>query len=277
MGARAPVHSSGRAAGREGRREVLFSFFPWGLAPVLGLAVVFAAALGPLAFREVEAATQTTARRIIDEGGYTWARASVSGQWVSLEGAPPSREAAERLISALAGASAPTLLGEARPVGHIFDRLTWSDPVQAFRQPDPKPSPQPPAGGPADTVGTSQCDLLAPGGGGQATIEFPSNSDQIDPASTALLDRIASAARDCPSRLRIEGHTDNTGRDAANLSLSRRRAEAVRNALITRGVPADRLQAEGFGDARPVADNRAETGRARNRRIEIRTIAALPD
>jgi len=277
MGARAPVHSSGRSAGREGRREVIFGFIPWGLAPIVGLIVVLAAGLGPLAFRQVEAVTQTAVARIIDEGGYTWARASVSGQWVSLEGAPPSREAADRLISALVAASAPTFFGEAQPVGHVFDRFTWSDPVQAFRQADPDPARQPEAADPAPTSGASQCDLLAPDGAGQATIEFPSNSDRIDPASTALLDRIASAARDCTSRLRIEGHTDNIGRDGANLSLSRRRAEAVRNALIIRGVPADRLQAEGFGDARPVADNRAETGRARNRRIEIRPIAALPD
>ncbi len=67
----------------------------------------------------------------------------------------------------------------------------------------------------------------------------------------------------------IEGYSDNIGDPNENLALSKQRAEAVRNALIARGVKANRLIAEGFGHSRPVASNRTEEGRRKNRRVEI--------
>jgi len=72
----------------------------------------------------------------------------------------------------------------------------------------------------------------------------------------------------------IEGHTDSTGTPLANQALSRARAEAVRMALIQRGIAPDRLQAQGLGNEQPLADNHSADGRARNRRIEFRAIAA---
>jgi hypothetical protein len=83
-----------------------------------------------------------------------------------------------------------------------------------------------------------------------------------------------TVARTCPGAIRIEGHTDTIGRTAFNRSLSEARAAAVRDALIARGIPAERLQAQGFGAARPVADNRTDSGRALNRRIEFHAVAA---
>jgi len=103
-------------------------------------------------------------------------------------------------------------------------------------------------------------------------IEFAPGSDQISGSKAALLDLTARAAADCPGTLRIEGHTDNTGSAAINQSLSRRRAEAVRAALIQRGLAPSRLIAAGYGSARPIGDNAAEDGRALNRRIEIRIV-----
>ena len=103
-----------------------------------------------------------------------------------------------------------------------------------------------------------------------AKIEFATNSAVINSTSAALLDRIASAAKTCPGTLAINGHTDSSGRALLNNRLSLRRAEAVRRALIDRGVLAERLQAEGFGSNRPIADNTTREGRARNRRIEIK-------
>ena len=82
---------------------------------------------------------------------------------------------------------------------------------------------------------------------------------------------------DLKKKVTIEGHTDDVGRDRSNTTLSLRRAEAVRTALIRRGVAANRLIAEGFGDTRPIADNTTEAGRARNRRIEIRAVSASPN
>jgi outer membrane protein OmpA-like peptidoglycan-associated protein len=67
----------------------------------------------------------------------------------------------------------------------------------------------------------------------------------------------------------IEGHTDNTGSDATNNELSYRRAIAVRDYLIGQGVPASRIDVEGLGSARPIADNSTADGRARNRRVEM--------
>lgn len=118
-----------------------------------------------------------------------------------------------------------------------------------------------------DVVACNQTmmDLLS-----QTRIEFAISSAVIDAKSYTLLDQTAEAAKACPGRLQIEGHTDNTGRFSSNERLSRQRAEAVRRALIDRGVASARLSAEGYASSRPIADNTTERGRARNRRIEIK-------
>lgn len=105
-----------------------------------------------------------------------------------------------------------------------------------------------------------------------ARIEFASNSADIDTSSAQLVTSIANAAKACPGRLRIEGHTDSTGGDAKNQQLSQARAESVRAALAEKGVAASRLVARGFGSAKPIADNSTREGRARNRRIEIKVV-----
>jgi outer membrane protein OmpA-like peptidoglycan-associated protein len=69
--------------------------------------------------------------------------------------------------------------------------------------------------------------------------------------------------------LRIEGHTDNLGDDAHNLDLSHRRAHAVMRALLDRGVDPARLKAMGYGETRPIANNKLSPGRAKNRRVEF--------
>ena len=69
--------------------------------------------------------------------------------------------------------------------------------------------------------------------------------------------------------VRIEGHTDSAGVPEQNLALSERRATAVVEQLVLRGVSAQRLSAEGFGDRRPIGDNATRAGRAANRRIEL--------
>jgi outer membrane protein OmpA-like peptidoglycan-associated protein len=67
----------------------------------------------------------------------------------------------------------------------------------------------------------------------------------------------------------LAGYSDNVGSAVANLELSKERAEAVRAFLVKAGVPADALVAQGYGNARPVASNETESGRFRNRRIEV--------
>ena len=67
----------------------------------------------------------------------------------------------------------------------------------------------------------------------------------------------------------VEGHTDSQGSASSNQDLSQRRAEAVRDYLVSRGIAGDRLTAQGFGPSRPIADNGTAEGRANNRRVEI--------
>ncbi len=102
-------------------------------------------------------------------------------------------------------------------------------------------------------------------------ILFAVNSAVLQPESTPTLVEIATMLTEHPDlRLRIEGHTDATGDDAANLELSRRRARAVRDFLVaSHGIEESRLETEGFGETQPVADNATPEGRQNNRRVEL--------
>jgi outer membrane protein OmpA-like peptidoglycan-associated protein len=97
---------------------------------------------------------------------------------------------------------------------------------------------------------------------------FASGSTRLGPGAQGSLRLLAAALRG-KSDIRIEAHTDSQGADAANLALSRKRAEAVRDALAAAGVPGSHMQAVGKGEAGPVADNASAAGRARNRRVEV--------
>ncbi|MNJ88791.1 Outer membrane porin F precursor [compost metagenome] len=70
-------------------------------------------------------------------------------------------------------------------------------------------------------------------------------------------------------RIRIDGHTDSDGEESANQLLSQKRAESVKNYLISQGIEANRIVAKGLGESRPVADNNTPQGKAQNRRTEI--------
>ncbi len=100
-------------------------------------------------------------------------------------------------------------------------------------------------------------------------IHFDTNLDTIKNESLAVLDDVATQIQSHPElvKIRVEGHTDNVGKSSDNLSLSRRRATSVRTYLITRGIDANRLLAEGYGDSNPIASNTDEPGRAKNRRV----------
>ena len=71
--------------------------------------------------------------------------------------------------------------------------------------------------------------------------------------------------------LTIEGHTDNVGDDAYNMKLSQQRTESVKEYLISKGISAARLTAIGYGETKPVADNAKAAGKAKNRRVELKT------
>jgi len=105
---------------------------------------------------------------------------------------------------------------------------------------------------------------------------FKTGSDQIKPESFDLLNQVAMVVRANPQvgNIRVEGHTDNKGARAKNLTLSQRRAESVRRYLTERGVPAARLEAQGLGPDRPVVSNRTGKGRETNRRVEFIVVPA---
>ena len=108
-------------------------------------------------------------------------------------------------------------------------------------------------------------------------IEFEPGKPVLAAASHALLDDVAVVllGQLAASRIRIGAHTDARGNSGANLKLSQARADAVRAYLASRGVPADRLDAKGFGETVPITDNRTEHGRAQNRRIELTVVGAV--
>lgn len=102
-------------------------------------------------------------------------------------------------------------------------------------------------------------------------IQFDTGKATITAGSADTLAQVGELLKsDAALKLEIQGHTDNVGAKAANLKLSQDRAAAVKAYLVANfGIAADRLTTAGFGDAKPVADNASEDGRAQNRRVEL--------
>jgi OOP family OmpA-OmpF porin len=160
-------------------------------------------------------------------------------------------------------------------------------PVAAEPAPAPEPPPPPPAppapqdsdkDGVTDDVdrcpgtpaGVAVDDTGCPRKG-SVTLEgvtFELNSARLTADSRTILDKVAADIKKYP-RLRIElqGHTDSTGSDRYNLTLSQQRADAVRAYLLEQGVAPDQLVARGYGESQPIEDNSTEAGRAKNRRV----------
>ena len=103
---------------------------------------------------------------------------------------------------------------------------------------------------------------------------FDTNSATLQPSSQEQLQNIANIMKAYPGvHIRIGGYTDNQGDAAANLKLSQDRANNVMQQLVSMGVDPSRLDAKGYGDDHPVADNTTDAGRAMNRRISMRVTA----
>jgi outer membrane protein OmpA-like peptidoglycan-associated protein len=99
---------------------------------------------------------------------------------------------------------------------------------------------------------------------------FDTNKSTLKPGAMESLDRLANyLSQNDGTRIIIEGHTDAQGSETYNEELSRRRAQAVADALVTRGVPSSRFEVIGRGETTPVANNASAAGRQQNRRVEI--------
>ena len=124
----------------------------------------------------------------------------------------------------------------------------------------------------AETVRSSEKARAADGGLllTLGDLEFDAGKASLQPAAMTAIDRLAQLLEVYPERsVRIEGHTDSLGDAAANQELSERRAKAIRDAVLARGIDAARVEAVGYGENRPIADNGTPAGRQKNRRIEI--------
>ncbi|HYV95707.1 MAG TPA: OmpA family protein [Chitinophagales bacterium] len=104
-------------------------------------------------------------------------------------------------------------------------------------------------------------------------IQYKTASAEIQKKSYPVLDEIVVFMKQYPqTKWEIEGHTDDVGKDAYNLDLSDRRAASVKNYFISKGISADRLTSHGYGETRPIADNKTAAGKAQNRRTEIHLV-----
>jgi OOP family OmpA-OmpF porin len=102
---------------------------------------------------------------------------------------------------------------------------------------------------------------------------FDVNKWDIKPEAYPTLDKLyASFKKSSTLVVEIAGHTDNVGEEKDNLRLSQRRADAIRNYLIKKGISADRILSKGYGEKEPVATNDTEAGKAKNRRTEVKVI-----
>jgi len=101
-------------------------------------------------------------------------------------------------------------------------------------------------------------------------ILFDTNSATLRPASESDISKMAAILQKYPdTNVLIEGHTDNSGTDAINQPLSERRAQAVANSTIAKGVASSRVTTQGYGSTQPVGDNTTVEGKQANRRVEV--------
>jgi OOP family OmpA-OmpF porin len=101
-------------------------------------------------------------------------------------------------------------------------------------------------------------------------VNFEFDSAKLTPAAKGILDEAATGIKAASGHtFNVVGHTDSVGSDGFNMGLGQRRANAVKEALVARGVPAGQLQTASMGERQPIATNETAAGRAENRRVEI--------
>lgn len=149
--------------------------------------------------------------------------------------------------------------------GGLTFRHLFLAPPQAVVQAAPPPAP--PAPTPAPLPEPQEKKLVLRG------VQFDFDSAKIRDDARPILDEAVETLKEHPSvRVSVEGHTDAIGSEAYNQRLSERRAQAVADYLVARGIEQTRLSVKGFGETQPVASNETAEGRAQNRRVELRAL-----
>jgi len=157
-----------------------------------------------------------------------------------------------------------------RPVSHTsaeqpaaHSRTPANTPTDSNSKPQQQeavPTPTVAVGPPPATAGPTQT----------ITIKFESNRLDLSPTAQADLHILFKTMSGDPTlKVEIGGHTDNVGNPMTNVEVSVKRATIVGNYLVKLGVPSDRIIIRGYGEIKPIADNKTEDGRAQNRRVEI--------
>ena len=267
------------------RRETPLWPFVWrGLLPLLGLLALGRYAFESFAPHDVQANVHHEVRAALDGQGFDWVQLDVSGQNVALSGEQPAPGRGDAALLLARLTTCPSWAGRLPCAIDVTGRFTGPSASAAPTAPAPAQAESASSAAPAMSSGVADASPTATRAAQAARaceaelaaivalskIEFDAAAATLKPGSASVLSELAKAALDCPGVIRIEGHTDSTGAPQANRVLSEARAEAVRRALIERGLPAERLRAEGFGEDKPVADNGSAEGRAKNRRIEFR-------
>jgi len=100
---------------------------------------------------------------------------------------------------------------------------------------------------------------------------FDFDKSNVKPEAAAILDRLVAFMKEnSDKKANLSGHTDNVGTDAYNQALSERRVSSVKDYVVGKGVDGGRVSGQGFGESKPIADNKTAEGRSKNRRVEIK-------
>jgi len=233
-------------------------------------ALAAGAAISPFGAPRIEARLRETAADALNSSNLAFASIDADGRRLSLSGkapGPTQLDEAVRLVAAIPGVSRVDASGlaVAAPAAPA--------PEEATVEPEPAPAPSPVAQAPS--AADCQAALNRPLNGRRLT--YRNESARLSKSDRALLDQIAEAIASCAGvTIAIEGHTDSTGSEAANLRLSERRAKNVEAYLAQFDLPAV-LIVRAYGESRPIASNQSPAGRSANRRIDFVVDAARQD
>lgn len=151
----------------------------------------------------------------------------------------------------------------------IFDYQDKCPQVYA-KTADGCPLPEAAAPAPAPAAALAPAAAPAPVMPDLKGVNFDFDQSYIRQEDFAKLDQDVSTLKQWGDvKVEVAGHTDSIGTDEYNMGLSLRRADAVRNYLVDKGIAADRLTVKGYGESQPIADNATDAGRFQNRRVEL--------